>query len=355
MLLISEGCFYVQIISPSLGCTCGWALWLTRRKQVWPELCILKPALGTIPHPIRAPWTFQSHKCRSYRSKWHPQLSLHCISHWLHDQTKILTLGRLCSTAVQRRAAESLSHLSSCWSPPAEPGPLHQLPKHSGAVKELLGEQTAFKGCDQPESSAIHRLTHPLSRALPTTNILHLRKVGIPWPHPGFGAEQLCLEIAFMPSSWTGQKFGSWAQPKGCSKSANTIPVLTCIQGSIPPWQGWQVKSCSQQSWGSVPHLCSDLWSSIPCALWQGNELSQTPALCWSMEGSEFQSALIGRFPWCPQCRRDALAAHLHGRCFAFHDVSVPVDFSTMQHAGNSVCTSAELEAELLWAGGAVW
>lgn len=54
------------------------------------------------------------------------------------------------------------------------------------------------------------------------------------------------------------------------------------------------MKSCSQQSWGSVPHLCSDLWSSIPCALWQGNELSQTPALCWSMEGSEFRSALLG-------------------------------------------------------------
>lgn len=353
MLLISEGCFYVQIISPSLGCTCGWALWLTRRKQVWPELCILKPALGTIPHPIRAPWTFQSHKCRSYRSKWHPQLSLHCISHWLHDQTKILTLGRLCSTAVQRRAAESLSHLSSCWSPPAEPGPLHQLPKHSGAVKELLGEQTAFKGCDQPEFC--HSQANPSPKQGPPHHKYFASQEGGDslTPHR-FWCRAALLGNCFH-AKLLGQKFGSWAQPKGCSKSASTVPVLTCIQGSIPPWQGWQVKSCSQQSWGSVPHLCSDLWSSIPCALWQGNELSQTPALCWSMEGSEFQSALIGRFPWCPQCRRDALAAHLHGRCFAFHDVSIPVDFSTMQHAGNSVCTSAELEAELLWAGGAVW
>lgn len=117
VFLISEVLFFffsVQIINPCLGCPCGcpWVSPVAEKDETPSQARALYPKPPWV--LSLTPWTFQRHKSRSYRSRLHPQLSLHCISHWLHDQTAILRLGRFCSTAVQRRAADSLSHLSLC-------------------------------------------------------------------------------------------------------------------------------------------------------------------------------------------------------------------------------------------------
>lgn len=57
--------------------------------------------------------------------------------------------------------------------------------------------------------------------------------------------------------------------PFKCSPISRSAASLSLCE-ALRPRPGWEVKTHSQQSWGSVSHLCSDLWSSIPCALWEG-------------------------------------------------------------------------------------
>lgn len=114
------GFFSVQIISPYLGCTCGcpWVSPVAEKEET--------PSLASALYPKHSPgchpsphWTTHGHFKATSAEVTDPNdiPSFLCTAlvTGCFCQTKILTLGRLCSTAVQRRAADSLSHQSLYW------------------------------------------------------------------------------------------------------------------------------------------------------------------------------------------------------------------------------------------------
>lgn len=156
------GFFSVQIISPCLRCTLGYP-WVSpvAEKEETPSLARTlypKHSPGCHPSPHQSTHRhFKAAKAEVTDPNDIPSfpctaLVTGCMikqksSPWAGSAAQLCREGLQTAWAIWVRADVLLLSL----------GPSTQLQNHSGTWKELLEGQTAFKDCDQQESSAIHR------------------------------------------------------------------------------------------------------------------------------------------------------------------------------------------------------